>query len=447
MNRAKIIAAFLAASIIPGAAMGCATEEKHATGEECRIATENTEVTELKKGIWITPRKNLITSDEAADERFAEITEAGINLVHIHPSDCSDEVFVRRQLKAAANNGIKVVIELPAPSDSEDIKNNIEIVKYAIEYPSLYGFNLQDEPTYDRFDILKEEYDEVRKAAGNDKVIFVNLLPNYGPEELMAPQVKKGMTWYQTYVNKTADYDCSDIICFDFYPYHDDPGSDKENIHDLISNICDVLACAIDSGKPAWAFIQDSSWDGMRPPRDSEVRFQTHLYLAFGYESFTYFYYCQTSATSDVQTMLTYKGKRTEIYERVQKIDRELDGLKGRYLNYSFDGVLVKCAPQYISSAVPKRFVKSLNKSPVKKLTGSDILISTFKSKNASDSSKALYVLNTNTGYEDNAVTITFRKSSNFTVWGSEGIEDMGTANVITVNLKPGEGKFIELEG
>lgn len=447
MKGPKIIAILLAAAILP-AASGCQIKEWHATEEECKAASEAIETTELMRGIWITPRRNIMGTDKVADERFAEIAEAGINLVHIHPSDCYSDWFVKRQLKAAENNNIKVIIELPAPSNDEEIAENLEIVKYAIEYPSLYGFNLQDEPVSTRFEILKKEYDEVRKIAGENKYIFVNLLPNYGPSELMAPEVKKGYTWYQTYVNKCVDYDCSDIICFDYYPYRADANADKTNLTGLVSNICDIIGCANKNGRPAWSFIQDSSWAGTRIPGDAEVRFQTHLYLAFGFKSFTYFLYCQPDdspgAEGIFEGMLTYGGKKTAIYERVQKINNELDGLRGRYLNYSFDGIYVKCAPDYISSAVSGNYKKSLSGYPVKDIKGSDILAGLFKGQNDSGAPYAVYVVNTNTGRE-NSVTVKFRRNSPYSVWGSGGIEDMGAADTVTIDLKPGEGKFIEL--
>lgn len=445
MKMNRIIAALLAAAVIPAAA-GCSGTRKAAvtaTEEECRAATEAAPVSELIKGIWITPRKNLIKSDEDADARFAEIAEAGINLVHIHPSDCSDKKYVKRQLQAAADHNIKVIIELPAAYTDSDISNNLKIVQYAIEYPSLYGFNLQDEPVASRFEMLKKEYDAIKEFAGEDTFVMINLLPNYGPQDAMAPEIEEGLTWYQTYVNYCVKYDCSDIICYDYYPYHISHDTDQMLLAGSVSNMCDIISCAQDSGRKASAFIQDSSWAGTRIPNDAEVRFQTHLYLAFGFDNFTYFLYCQPSdakgAEGIFEGMLTYGGERTEIYTRVQKNNEDLDGLRGIYHNYTFKGLIRAGCPDYLWNSVSSRY--QLKKFvPVKSVSGENVLASCFEN----DSGKAIYLVNSDTE-NPQSVKVTFSSYSDYRVWGSDGIEAMGSGMTVSTTLLPGEGKFVEI--
>ena len=79
-----------------------------ADAEACRAATESVENIELMLGMWVTPRPHLMTTQEDADARFAEIKESGINMVYSF-GESNDAALLDRMLKVAEKNGVKVI--------------------------------------------------------------------------------------------------------------------------------------------------------------------------------------------------------------------------------------------------------------------------------------------------------------------------------------------------
>ena len=53
-----------------------------------------------------------------------------------------------------------------------------------------------------------------------------------------------------------------------------------------------------------------------------------------------------------------------------------------------------------------------------------------------------------NFNYQDpdnTTVTLGLRNSCGYRVWGAKGLEQMGNNQYVTVNLWPGEGRFVEI--
>ena len=415
--------------------------------EAMRAATENVPLTELMLGAWVTPLPHMMSTQEEADVRYAEVRENGINMVYSFGGEVHNPDHRDRMLRAAEKNGVRVMIELDRITDVSGIAANLELVKATMDYPAVIGYNMYDEPNAALFPALGEQLRQIRTIVGEDMLIMCNLFPNYAnATQLGISGEADGKTAYQQYIDRFMSEVGSDILSFDFYPFHTDTGKDADKIKAMLTNFSDVALCAQKYGVPYWGFVQNSSWSGTRVPNEGELRFLTHFHLAFGLQSYSYFLYCQPYNVSTgegmFKGMLTYDGERTEIYDRVKAINRELDGLRGRYLDYTLKGFLTANLSKGYTAAIADE-LKLESFGPLVNIESKyNLLVACFENDAGE---QAYYILNFVYGL-DGSVTLDLGEGAAFTLWGKDGIEAMGEQKQITFDLLPGEGKFMEMK-
>ena len=456
----KIIATALTAGVITACASltGCTKpEEIIATEEEIRMANETAVRNEMLIGCWIPPRAHQMTTEEDADARMAEVKASGLNCVSTHHSDLGDMDFLFRLLDAAEKNGVKVIIELLTDLSDAGIKRNLNKVEQTKDHPAVIGYNLFDEPGAGGAEALTEEFARIREITGGSKILLVNMLPNYGPQGSMAPVITEGLTWYQTYLDtflKTG----TDVLSFDFYPYSDNSAGDAYSLCVMMENLSDMAVMTKKYGVPAWGFMQNSSWPGMRAPNSYEMLLLSHLHLIFGLESYSYFLYADTSNASEgsFTGMLRWDNTLSDIYYRVKANNERLAAMGYRFLSYSLKGFLTdnfhrlgyteRIDPSLLLSG--DNILKSVD-------TRFDTLVGVFEGRSAEDNAargyaedaagKGYYVLNFNFN-NDSTVTLHFARSTPYTVWGPNGIEAMGTGTSVSFTIDPCDARFVELK-
>lgn len=415
--------------------------------ETMRKATEHVPFIEPMLGAWVTPLPHLMTTQGEADARYAEVRESGINMVYSFGGEIHNPEHRDRMLHAAEKNGVRVMIELDRITDAGGIEANLELVKATMNHPAVIGYNMYDEPNAALFPVLGEQLRRIREIVGEDMLIMCNLFPNYASEtQLGISGEKDGMTPYQQYIDRFMSEVGSDILSFDFYPFHTDTGKDSDKVKAMLTNFSDIALCAQKYGVPTWGFVQNSSWSGTRVPNEDELRFLTHFHMIFGLQSYSYFLYCQpyNVATGEgmFKGMLTYDGDHTEIYDRVKFNNEALAGLRGRYLDYSLKGFLTANLSKGNTDSIADE-LKSESFGPLVSAESKyNLLIGCFENEAGE---QAYYVLNFAYGLHS-TVTLDFGSGAAFTLWGSNGIEQMGDQKQITFDLLPGEGKFIEMK-
>ena len=90
-----------------------------ASKEEMRKVYEEYEGKELLIGLWEGPRKHAMKTQEDADARYAEIREAGINMVYVY-AELDDDGWLEKTIKAAEKNNIRLIIDLSAVYANRD---------------------------------------------------------------------------------------------------------------------------------------------------------------------------------------------------------------------------------------------------------------------------------------------------------------------------------------
>ena len=418
-----------------------------ADGETMRAATEDVPLTELMLGAWVTPLPHMMTTQEEADARYAEVRENGINMVYSFGGEAHNPDHRDRMLRAAEKNGVRVMIELDRITDVGGIAANLELVKATMDHPAVIGYNMYDEPNAALFPALGEQLRQIRAIVGEDMLIMCNLFPNYASTtQLGISGEKDGMTPYQQYVERFMSEVGSDVLSFDFYPFATDTGKDSDKLKAMLTNFSDAVLCAKKYGVPVWGFAQNSSWSGMRVPNDGELRFIAHFHTIFGLESYSYFLYCQPydvdAGEGMFKGMIDYDGNRTEVYDRVKMINEELDGLRGRYLDYTLKGFLTLNLSKGYTAAIADDLKLDSFGPLCTSESKYNLLIGCFENEAGQ---QAYYIMNFVYGL-DNTVTLDFGEGTAFTLWGMNGIEAMGEQKTLTVELRPGEGKFIEMK-
>ncbi len=413
--------------------------------EEMLAATKSVPVIKQSFGTWVTPRAHLMTTQEDADARYAELAESGINMIYSF-DQMGDPALLDRALRAAEQAGVSVMVDLHRVVDESTIAVNLEIVRSTKDYPAVLGYNMYDEPNAAVFDLMGQELVAIREIVGQDKLIMCNLFPNYATDAQLGTVATADKTAYQNYIEGFMNKVGPDVLSFDYYPFTRLMDKDSDKIKGMFKNFSDIALYGKQYDVPTWGFVQNSSWSGTRIPNDGELRFLSHFHLMFGLESYSYFLYAQPSPAEGVegifQGMLTYDGERTDIYDRVKANNEALRGLRGRYLDYELVGFLTdELSRGYAASLADELKLESFGP-----LTAADtdrnLLIGCFENDKGE---KAYYALNMVYAY-DASVTLEFRESTAFSLWGSQGIEQMGSLQAVTFDLLPGEGKFIEMK-
>ena len=192
------------------------TEYGHsADADAMSAATEQVPFLDTMLGCWVTPRPHLMTTQEDADARYAELAASGIDMVYSF-GDTADPAHMDRMLRAAEKNGVKVMIELGRIADVSGIDANLSLVRATADYPAVIGYNMYDEPNAALFPALGEQLRRIREIVGRDKLIMCNLFPNYAnATQLGISGEKDGMTAYQQYLDRFMS-DGMLIGCFEW---------------------------------------------------------------------------------------------------------------------------------------------------------------------------------------------------------------------------------------
>ena len=464
----KVLAFLIAGALLPSslfALSGCNTDAVVDTGiepwtasaEQIARASELAGRNKLMVGCWIPPRPHQMTNDEEADERMKEVYESGINMVCTHHDDLRDMEFIHRLIKASAKYGIDVMIELSTDVSPAGIRANLAVVEETKDYENLIGYNLYDEPIDPHLSGLTDEYEAV-KALVPDKIVMLNMLPNYGPLDTMAPTVTKGLTKYQTYVDNFAGTG-TDALSFDFYPYM--AGGETIAFGSFISNCCDFVLASRKYNRPVWGFLQDCSWAGMLLPEEAGLRLDAHCHLLFQVKSYSYFLYAQPyepdASSSGFDGMLRWNNKKTQTYTRVQKNNAEIANFGNRVLSYDLSGIYADKLTKDHRSCVDKS-LKISRGTKFKSITTDldyEVIAGVFKPRSeeaniadgyATDTAdEAVYVVNFSR-FNRVTATVKFNGVREYTVWGPEGIESMGAASEVTLELIEGDARFIEFK-
>lgn len=299
-----------------------------------------------------------IPPEQTTVSRYKELKASGIT--------CSFTFFpdthsLARALKAAHEAGVKIIICCP------ELRSETEkTVKTFMHDPALAGYFLQDEPAPKDFSMLGNWVKKIR-SIDDTHFCYINLLPNYADIKSL------GVKDYREYIHQFIDEVPVKLLTFDFYPVIGD--TIRENWYKNLEVISNEAQKA---GKPFWAFALTTAHETYPVATLAQLRLQVYSNLAYGAQGIEYFtYWTPKSNIWDFHHgPITIDGKRTEVYDRIKKMNHEIQQVSDVFLGAEVIGV-------FHTGAVIPPGTKRLAKlpSPIKMLStdSSGALVSILK--------------------------------------------------------------------
>ena len=247
-----------------------------------------------------------IQAADATLERYQELKDAGFNLTLTHTSKYEDGL---KALDLAAAVGIKSVFSCKELED--DPEATVNKVK---NHPGLAGYFLKDEPVSSEFPALAEWAKKIM-ATDNEHFCYLNLFPNYVSEAALGES-------YQSHVQRFVKEVGIQVLSFDFYPIVGD-NQIRERWYENLEVIAEESR---KSGKPFWAFALSTAHNPYPIPTIAHLKVQMYSNLAYGAQYLQYFTYCSpdTSVWNFHEAPITHEKKRSQVYERVRAVNKEL---------------------------------------------------------------------------------------------------------------------------
>ena len=263
-----------------------------------------------------------IPPEQTTLSRYLELKESGITY---NLSFFNDAESMARALDTAWNAGIKMIVHCP------ELKSATEkTVRRFMNHPAVAGYMLRDEPSRSDFPELGEWANKISRID-NDHFCYLNLFPNYANEKQL------GTKTYQEHLDLFVREVPVPFISFDHYPVMGD--SLRANWYENLEIIADAAKKA---GKPFWAFALSVAHGKYPVPTLAHLRLQVFSNLAYGAQGIQYFtYWTPFDTTWNFNSgPISADGKRTNAYDRIKQVNREIAILSPVFMGASVISVM-----------------------------------------------------------------------------------------------------------
>lgn len=272
-------------------------------------------------------------------ERYRELADCGFTESFSFFQNVDQ---VARALDVGKETGIKVYVACPElAQDPEGIARRFK------DHPAIAGYHLQDEPTAADFPRLAAWAKRIQ-AVDPKHPCYINLLPTYAsPGQLGRPN-------YQAYLDTYLSEVPVPFLSWDNYPV-----VGKQLRGDFYENLELAAATAQKKGLPTWAFYLAVAHDPYPIATLAHMRLQAFSNLAYGVQTiqvFTYWNPAENPIWNFHQAPIERDGSKTIVYNRVQKVNREIRALSPVFLGakvvkVGHTGTLPKGAQAYAAEA------------------------------------------------------------------------------------------------
>lgn len=270
-----------------------------------------------------------VPEEETTIERFRELKESGIN---INFSWYSSVEAVEKALDIAQKTGVKLLPSCP------ELKSEPEkTAKRLMKHPALSGYHLVDEPNASDFDELANW---VKRIQSVDKkhYCYINLFPNYASAEQLFEKgfaIPQGEDIYAKHVDTFLKIVPVPFISFDHYPLKEKNGIKTLNAQ-WYKNLEVIAAASKKYNLPFWAFALTVPHNQHPVPSVAEIKLQLYSNLAYGAQVLQYFTYWTPGINASwdfYHAPIGLDGKRTDVYDRIKLINREVQNIAKVFLD------------------------------------------------------------------------------------------------------------------
>ena len=293
----------------------------------------------------------------------------------------------------------------------------VEAAKGFVDHPAIWAIDVGDEPSALDFPYYTRIIDFTNRAFEN-QFPYLNLYPNYASVvENTGNEVisQLGTKTYREYIEKYCENIPTDYICYDFYMYSGDETFTAVNVGNAYENLRTVADACRSTDRSMWIVLQVNSKSPDRFTTMNQLRFQAYSAMAFGAESIIWA--CWTAGWWNNQ-VLDANGEKTEQYEKLKTVNRELHTIGDQYMKYR------RVSTHFVGFEEDHQDIHLLTQKPVKTLNtgiffevkekhGAPLVIGQMVSRE-NDNSYALMVCAADDPKDRNNVnnTVTFRTNS-----------------------------------
>lgn len=217
----------------------------------------------------------------------------------------------------------------------ERYREGVRRYRAELAHPAIWSLDICDEPNARDLPALGERCRLVQSLLP-EVPVYCNLYPNYAQLADTANSTKLsqlGVTNYVDYIDAYVRHVPLDHISYDYYVYSTRPERRNVFYRKFFENFEDVAAAARRSGK-RFVFIAQVNSRRADPPvplTTNRLRYQAYSAMAFGAEDICWACYSPGWWTNNV---LTAAGEKTEQYEKLRTMNRELHSIGPAFMRY-----------------------------------------------------------------------------------------------------------------
>ena len=315
------------------------------------------------------------------------------------------------------------------------------------DHPAVWGIDLGDEPSALDFEYYGKVVNHVQNIFPK-QFGYLNLYPNYASIAKNNSQETVNQLGTATYAEHIEEY-CKrvplDYICYDYYVYS------TRNVSGCLENFRIVADACRRYGRSFWFVPQVNSSRPEEWLSENRLRFQAFTSMAFGAESIIWA--CYTAGWWHNQ-VIDKEGNKTEQYEKLKKVNKEIATIGVPYMNYR------NTATHVVGFAADSDVFKMLNMEAETELNngyfrglrsdaGQGLVVGEFTSR-ANNDKKAVFVVAADDYMDENPASsnIVFKCDARTVVAyngnGKVPVNYNAETGVYSIAIKSNEGIFIE---
>lgn len=240
--------------------------------------------------------------------RMRKLAEAGFNTYFDYRLNSLEEA--EALLALGDKTGMNIIVECPELHDPSQTER---AVKAMSAHPSLYAYNVWDEPELFEYPEMIARIKEIYKYDTTHPC-YVNLFPNYGWDDWVEEKYLETLRHYLKNVPVS-------FLSFDYYPVIME--ENNRTLRDAwYHNLEDIRTAANEAKVPIWSFALAKPHGPYPIPTLADLRVQHFSNLVYGAVAFQYF----TTA------WIVWNDATSTIYPLVKQVNEELKQMEPIFL-------------------------------------------------------------------------------------------------------------------
>ena len=313
------------------------------------------------------------------------------------------------------------------------------------DHPAVWGVDIGDEPSALDFEHYGKIAETTEKAFTN-QFAYLNLYPNYASVATNSSDqttCQLGTATYEEHIEQYIQKISLPYISYDFYVYSMPKGY---GVGKMFENYITVASACRRTGRDFWYIPQVNSLYPEVFTSENRLRYQAYTALCYGATVINWACYTGGWWSNNV---LDTNGNKTEQYDKLKKINKELKNIAALYMEYrTTDTHLIGFENESWAQSVKR--IPSLDTGVIRELKAENASLAVGQMVNRKDPYKTAYVIcNATDAYDEKpaVAAVKFRSDKTVKIYSGEGVIPLTKkGNEYTFDLANCHGVIITLE-